>query len=74
LICFWNFRSGAVLFPTFALQYHVPFRNEIEQRAARASEGLRRLRFFIYGEALRGRWLTPDVGTLFAQFLRERLI
>jgi hypothetical protein len=32
-ICFWNCALLAVLFPTFALQYHVPFRNEIEQRA-----------------------------------------
>jgi hypothetical protein len=35
---FLEFSLVAVLFPTFALQYHVPFRNEIEQGVERALE------------------------------------
>jgi len=43
----------AVLFPTFALQYHVPFRNEIEALNARAYERCVDGASVFYGAGLR---------------------
>ena len=66
------FCSCAVLFPTYALKYLVPFRNKTGNRARRASGVREDVSFMERGFAGKRR-VGACVGTLFAQLRREQM-